>query len=100
MAHLPAVTPGGLHITPGTPSAPLSDGRDRPASVAALGTQELEAGPKRPFGIFHHAPSGQSPSQSSTKTSITRIEEDPDPCSRDRALSQRLRLMSVTAATA
>jgi hypothetical protein len=38
MAHLPAVTPGGLHITPGTPSAPLSDGRDRPASVAALGT--------------------------------------------------------------
>jgi hypothetical protein len=77
MANLPAVTPGGLDITPGTPSAPLSDGRDRPASLATLGTQELEAGPKRPFGIFHHAPSGQSPSQSSTKTSITRIEEDP-----------------------
>ena len=57
MANLPAVTPGGSDITPRTPSSPPSDGRDCPAPVTALGTQELEAGCKRPFGIFHHATS-------------------------------------------
>jgi hypothetical protein len=57
MANLPAVTPGGSDITPGTPSAPLSDDRDCPAPIAALRTQELEAGSERPFGISHHATS-------------------------------------------
>jgi hypothetical protein len=55
MANPPAVTPGGSDITLRTPSTPPSDGRDRPAPVMVLGTQELEAGCERPFGIFHHA---------------------------------------------
>ena len=77
LANLPAMTTGGLGITPRTPSAPPAEGRDRPAPVAALGTQELEAGSQRPFGIIGHATSTLSPSEPSSLTTITRIEEDP-----------------------
>jgi hypothetical protein len=81
MANLPAVPTGGLSIIPRTSSVPLSEGRDCPAPVAALGTQELEARSQRPFGIFDHATSTLSPSQTSSLTAITRIEEDPIRCS-------------------
>jgi hypothetical protein len=77
MANLPAVLTGGLSITPRTSSVPLSEGRDCPAPVAVPGTQEQEAGSQRPFGIFDHATSTLSPSQASSLTAITRIEEDP-----------------------
>jgi hypothetical protein len=54
-ANLPAVTTGGLDITHRTSSAPLAEGQDRPATVAALRPKELEAGSQSPFGIFDHA---------------------------------------------
>jgi hypothetical protein len=77
MTNLPAVTTGGLGITPGTSSAPLSERTDRPAPITAFRTQELEAGAERPHGIFHHGPPAHSPSQRSSQATITRNEEEP-----------------------
>jgi hypothetical protein len=77
MANLPAVPTSGLSITPRTSSVPLAEGRDCPAPVTVLGTQEPEAGSWRPFDIFDHATSTLSPSQTSSLTAIRRIEEDP-----------------------
>src|SRR5271156_1931000 len=77
MTNLPAVTTGGLGITPGTSSAPLSERTDRPAPITAFRTQQLEAGAERPLGIFHHGPPAHSPSQRSSQTTITRSEEEP-----------------------
>src|SRR5271166_3393147 len=54
-ANLPAVTTGGLDITYRTSSAPLAEGQNCPATVAALRPKELEAGSQSPFGIFDHA---------------------------------------------
>jgi hypothetical protein len=52
------------------------DGRDGPAPIAALGTQDLEIGSERPFGFSHHATSASLP-QPSSQTPITRIEAEP-----------------------
>ena len=68
MASLPAVKTGGLGIAPRTTSAPLSESRNRPAPVAALGIHQLEAGSQRPFGIFDPATSTLSSSQPSSPT--------------------------------
>ncbi len=46
---------GGLDIIYRTSSAPLAEGQNRPATVAALRPKELEAGSQSPFGIFDHA---------------------------------------------
>ena len=70
MTNLPAVTTGGLGITPGTSSAPLSERTDRPAPITAFRTQELEAGADGHMAFFitghRHTlhPSGQARPQS------------------------------------
>jgi hypothetical protein len=46
---------GGLDITYRTSSAPLAEGQNRPATIAALRPNKLEAGSQSPFAILDHA---------------------------------------------